>query len=393
MGDPALATAAPRTAAPNPTGTSSSLGASLLAAALSLPCVSNLAAQTAPERASVSFKYLDYLDSQPDADRIRVRAPAIGVVLPIKGEWALTGSVVSDSISGASPAYHTSALSKLRDQRYATELNLTRYFETSSYTVGGQFSTEDDYVSRGLSAQGNWSSADKNTTWSLGAGFNRDAIDPTNRAVDHETKRVLQMVAGLTRVLTPHDIVQFNLGRVQSRGYLTDPYKVFDNRPRERDQNTLSVRWNHHFVDSETTLRSSYRYYRDSYGVRAHTLGFEAVQPLGSGWTLMPLLRLYNQSAARFYVDADPSTAPFPPNPADDAVFYSEDQRLSAFGARTWGFKLSKQIDNDWSMDFKLERYEQRGSWYVGALSGGSGSPFLAPFRARSYQLGLTRMF
>ena len=373
---------------PSP-GTGTGLAARLLAAALALPGTTALHAETAPERASVSLKYLDYLDSQPGAERIRVKAPALGFVAPIGTDWALGGTLVSDAISGASPAYHTSALTKLRDQRYAADASLTRYYAAASWSIGAQFSSENDYVSRGLSAQGTLSSEDKNTTWSAGLGFNRDSIDPSNRAVDHENKRVLQLVLGLTRVLTPHDIVLFNLGHVRGRGYFSDPYKVFDQRPRERNQSTFTARWNHHLPDTETTLRTSYRYYADSYRVRAHTLGLEIVQPLAQGWTLVPLLRLYSQGAARFYVDADPASAPFPPNPPEDALYYSEDQRLSAFGARTLGLKLIKQINADWSVDVKVEHYEQRGSWRWP----GKGSPHLAPFRARSYQVGVTRLF
>jgi Protein of unknown function (DUF3570) len=365
----------------------SPLGAGLLTAAMALPGVAP--AQTPPERASVTLKVLDYLDSQPGAERVRVRAPALSLLAPVGGNWSLSGWVMSDSISGASPAYHTRALSKLQDERHAVEASATRYGERSSFTLAAQYSTEADYVSRGVSMQATLASADKNTTGSAGLGFNRDSINPVTRAVVGELKHVVQAVLGLTQVLSPLDVATVNVGHTRGSGYFSDPYKVFDNRPRERHQSTLMLRWNHHFAAHESTLRTSWRYYRDSFGVRAHTLSVEYVQPLGHGFSVVPLLRLYDQNAARFYVDADTSGAPFPPNPPEGAVYFSEDQRLSAFGARTLGVKLIKQIDADWSVDIKAERYEQRGAWR--AL--GSGSPGLAPFRARSIQLGVTRLF
>ena len=132
------------------------LRAGLLAAALALPCVAPLPARadTAPERASLSLKYLDYLDSQPGARRVRVRAPALSVLAPLGGSWAVGGTVISDAISGASPAYHTRALSKLVDERHAVETSVTRYLANSSWSLGAQYSTEADYVSRGVSAGG-----------------------------------------------------------------------------------------------------------------------------------------------------------------------------------------------------------------------------------------------
>jgi Protein of unknown function (DUF3570) len=98
---------------------------------------------------------------------------------------------------------------------------------------------------------------------------------------------------------------------------------------------------------------------------------------------------VYTQSAARFYQPADPSSEPFPPNPPAGAEHFTQDQRLSAFGARTVGLKLARQFGADWLADVKIERYSQRGAWRWF----GSGSSDLAPFDARSIQVGLSRRF
>ena len=369
------------------------VGAALLAAAMALPlsfCLPGKAqAESPPERGLVSLKVLDYLDSQPGANRIRVRAPSVLVVAPINGDWSTSGTFVSDTISGASPAHHTSDLKQLTDLRRAGEADLTRYFTDGSLTLGVNYSTESDYVSRGASVRGTWSTADRNTTWSAGAGYNRDAISPGNRIVVNESKQVTQLLFGVTQVLGSHDIAQLNLGWTRGRGYYTDPYKFFDKRPRERDIGTVLARWNHHIEPLDGTLRTSWRYYQDNWDVRSHTVGVEYVQELPQGWTVTPLLRLYTQSAARFYNNAEPSTDPFSANPATQGKHYSGDQRLSGFGARTLGLKVAKQLNADWAADVKFEHYEQRGSWRVL----GSGTPRLATFNFRSLQVGLSSAF
>lgn len=367
----------------------STLGLSLMAAALALPALHSARADTAPERAVLSYKLLDYLDSQPGKERVHVRAPAFNVLAPVGGDWSVGATLISDAISGASPAHHTSALKNFSDRRNAGTLDVTRYFGLGSVALGANVSNEADYVSRGLSLQGSRSSEDKNSTWTAGIAVNTDSINPTNLAVVDERKRVLDVLVGLTQVLSKQDIVQINLGHSRGRGYFSDPYKVFDKRPRERDHNTLSLRWNHHVEASETTLRMSYRLYDDSFGIQAHTLGFEVAQPLRGGWTITPLLRLYSQNAARFYVDAGPANSPFAPNPPAGAVYFSEDQRVSAFGGRTWGLKIAKQLGPNWLVDFKYEKYGQRASW---RLFGG-GSPGLASFDARTVQLGASYAF
>lgn len=386
------------------------LGATLLSAAMALPCVMGVAhAESAPEKGTLSFKYLDYKERQQligdaakgDAglysksgastfdDRIRVKATASSVMLPLNAEWSMAGTLITDSISGASPAYHTEALTAMKDFRRAVDTSLTRYLPNGTVTVGLNHSGENDYISRGVSLLATRATEDKNTTWTAGVGLNRDVINPSNRIVFNETKHVTDFILGVTQVLSMNDIVQFNLGSFKGRGYFSDPYKIYDERPRNRSHETLLARWNHHFSDLNGTSRLAYRYYTDNWGIRSHTFDAEWVQAFGEGWRVAPALRFYTQTAANFYVEADPSLSPFPPNPPANARYFSEDQRVSAFGGFTMGVKLSKQLNLDTKVDVKFEQYGQKGAWTLL----GSGSKGLAPFYARSLQVGITHSF
>ncbi|MBK1890277.1 DUF3570 domain-containing protein [Undibacterium sp. 14-3-2] len=370
-----------------------SLGQALLAAAMLLPGVVH--AETAPERGAISVKYLQYKEDQPGMDRIRVHAPAVSVLAPIAGEWSLAASVTTDEVSGASPRYHTavSGASRMSDLRKAGDVAVTRYLPQSSISIGAAFSTEHDYRSRALSLQGSLLSEDKNTTWTFGVGGSDDAINPTNRIVKGESRQTINVLAGITRVFTPVDIAQLTYTHSAGHGYYSDPYKLADNRPRTRDQNTLLLQWNHRFINADASSRLSYRYYRDSFGISANTVSAEWVQSLSGGWTITPALRAYSQRAANFYFDPVYDARigpPFPPGYIfGGPALTSADQRLSAFGAITAGLKIARQINQDWSVDMKLERYEQRGSWRLF----GSGSPGLAPLRATSLQVGFTRLW
>ena len=386
------------------------LGATLLSAAMALPCVMGVAhAESAPEKGTLSFKYLDYKERQQligdaakgDAglysksgastfdDRIRVKGTASSVMLPLNAEWSMAGTLITDSISGASPAYHTEALTAMKDFRRAVDTSLTRYLTNGTVTVGLNHSGENDYISRGVSLLATRATEDKNTTWTAGVGLNRDVINPSNRIVFNETKHVTDFILGVTQVLSMNDIVQFNLGSFKGRGYFSDPYKIYDERPRNRSHETLLARWNHHFSDLNGTSRLAYRYYTDNWGIRSHTFDAEWVQAFGEGWRVAPALRFYTQTAANFYVEADPSLSPFPPNPPANARYFSEDQCVSAFGGFTMGVKLSKQLNLDTKVDVKFEQYGQKGAWTLL----GSGSKGLAPFYARSLQVGITHSF
>jgi hypothetical protein len=372
----------------------SALPASLLAAALLLPGV-QACAQTPPEHGSISLRYLDYADRQPGLDRVRARSPSIAVVAPIAGEWSMEGTLTADDVSGATPRYHTavSGASRMDDDRKAGDASVTRYFRRGTLTAGAAYSTEHDYVSRALSVNGTLSSEDNNTTWAFGVAGSRDRIDPVNHIVENERKRTVSVLAGVTRVLTPNDIGQLTLTRTNGSGYFSDPYKLFDNRPRSRRQNTVLLRWNHYLDGTGGTSRLGYRYYSDSYGIRAHTLSGEYVQPLGNGWSVVPELRLTSQRAAGFYYDPVYDSAlgePFPPGFGTGGDrFSSPDQRLAGFGAVTVGLKVVKRIGKLWTVDAKVEAYEQRGNWRLFH----DGSPGLAPLRARMVQVGVTRQW
>jgi len=386
------------------------MGAALLSAAMALPIVVGTAhAESAPEKGTLSFKYLNYKESQQTSsdaiaeygradsksgasaydERILVKATSSSLVVPLNSEWSMSGTLITDSISGASPAYHTQALSYLKDFRRAVDTSLTRYLPNGTLSVGMSHSGENDYVSRATSLLATRSSENRNTTWTAGIAINRDQINPANQVVLNETKRSNEVLLGVTQVVTMNDIVQFNLGYYKGHGYFSDPYKIYDERPRERAQQKFQTRWNHYFNDLNGTSRLAYRYYTDNWGIRSHTLDAEWVQQIGNGWSAAPAVRYYSQTAAKFYVEVDPSILPFPPSPPANAKYFSEDQRMSAFGGLTLGMKLTKQLNLDTKVDVKLEQYGQKGVWILS----GTGSKGLAPFYARNLQVGITRSF
>lgn len=391
------------------------LGAAFLTVVMLRPFSHTAFADVAPERSIVSFKYLNYQDSQSGdtpatsgmtRDRIGVNAISIMGMAPIAGAWSIGVTFTEDSITGASPAYHSSGFpAKGTDTksgasgelRHAIDLQLTRYFPQGSVTAGTGYSKESDYLSQSYSLQGSLSTEDKNTTFTLGGSFTNDTINldkpnvvESKQQTADEHKQVFAGLIGVTRVLTKQDIVQLNVGYSSGRGYYTDPYKDPDQRPGVRNMTTVLTRWNHHFDSTDGTARFTYRYYSDTFGIRAHTLGAEYVQPLRNGWTVTPLLRLYTQSEADFYIavgseeKSNPETATKPPS---DAVYFSEDQRLSAFGSLSFGLKVSKQLSSDWLVDLKYEHIEQRDEWCLN----GHGDTGLATFNGRSIQVGLSR--
>ena len=353
-------------------------------------------AESPPESAFVAAKVQAYNDWQPGLDRIKVVAPSIYVLAPFAGNWSLESTLVHDSISGASPRWHTniSGASRMRDERTAVDVKVTRYFDRWSVGLRGSNSTENDYRSNAVALEARLSGADNNTTWVAGVGVTRDTINPVNELVVNEKKDVTDVMLGVTQTWTKNDLVQANLSYIRGRGYFNDPYKLADIRPRSRDQTVVLLRWNH-FIEgdnatlADTTVRSSYRFYSDTFGVRAHTAQVEWVKPINDRFSVIPSARYYTQGSANFYFDPvyDPEIGE--PFPVGNPKYFSPDTRLSAYGAFTLGAKVEWRIDQRWTADVKYERYEQRSGWRLG----GKGSPGIARLSAQFVQLGISRRF
>ena len=369
---------------------------SVLLAALALPGVWQAAqAETAPEQGLIALQYSHYQDSQPGLKRIGVSAPSVYLLAPLSPRWSVEGSAVVDSVSGASPRWHTavSGASKMHDERRAGDVKLTHYLPRAAFSLGLSHSTEHDYKSTAFSLDGRFASADNNTTWNVGYGQASDTINPVNQLVVDQRKHTRELMLGVTQAWSAHDLVQLNLTHSRGQGYFNDPYKTLDSRPDSRTQTALLARWNHHLSGDASTLRGSWRYYHDSWGISAHTLQAEWVRPLTAKLSVTPLLRYHMQSAASFYRDPvyDPALgAPYPLgyDPANPPSTLSLDHRLSAFGAITLGLRADWQLDQDWAVNTKLEHYSQRADWRIGG-----GSPGLARLDAKLLMLGVSRKF
>lgn len=388
--------------------TSRMAGALLASAAMLLPSSNSAHADAPPERGVVSMRYLNYHDEQQgdtartagmSRDRIDVNALSFYGMMPIAGKWSIAGTFTEDSVTGASPAYHgagfpaDSSSGASGEPRHAGDLNVTRYFSRGTLSVGTSYSQESDYISRGCSLDGTWSTESKNTTFSLGTAYSSDtvflsksSVVPSKRSSTPGRKRIVSGLFGVTQVLSQNDIVQATVTYTHGDGYYSDSYKDPDVRPGKRNMFTFMTRWNHHFDGPDGTARLSYRFYSDTFGINAHTFTAEYVQPLPNGWEITPMLRYYSQSAASFYVPTGDDPLAPTPVPAG-AEHYSEDQRLSAFGAFSYGVKIAKELGRSWSADVQYENYQQRYDWCLS----GEGDSGIPSFRFRSIQVGLSR--
>ncbi|HET9950514.1 MAG TPA: DUF3570 domain-containing protein [Candidatus Eisenbacteria bacterium] len=213
-----------------------------------------------------------------------------------------------------------------KDTRVAFDADWTRPLGRFTTTLGGHVSHEKDYQSLGGNAKLSIDVMHRLATITIGGGYNHDQVDPvggtpvgltdgsTLLTSDPSKKEVSSALVGISRVLTRRWLVGVAATRAWERGYLTEPYKVLslldptsgltvgqltEKRPSTRVRGDIQASSVYHL--SRDVLYTSYRYYRDDWSLKSHTIDTKYRHELGGQAYLEPHLRYYTQSAADFY--------------------------------------------------------------------------------------------
>jgi Protein of unknown function (DUF3570) len=232
-------------------------------------------------------------------------------------------------------------------------------------TTGGHFSRERDYQSVGGNFRGSLDVMRRLTTLTFGGGFNRDEVFPiggtpvplsdgtTLATTDANDKRVTTALVGISRVLTRRWVMGLHATLTEERGYLTEPYKlvslidpedgivqssITEKRPSSRERRSLQLNSTYH-LPGEDIAYTSYRYYRDDWGVRSHTVDLKLRHDLNEHDWVQPHVRLYTQSSADFFHFGLAQEARIP-------AFVTSDERLGPLHTvtlgGTYGFRVPR---------------------------------------------------
>jgi len=126
---------------------------------------------------------------------------------------------------------------------------------------------------------------------------------------------------------------------IKQQGYLSLPFhRVFfatnpgtthlENLPDSRTKIPLGFRANY-FLGDKIVLRSFYRYYKDDWGLAAHTLQLETSFKITPFFSVTPFYRYYTQTAADYF-------APIYKHTAADK-FYTSNYDMSKFNSNFYG--------------------------------------------------------
>jgi hypothetical protein len=285
---------------------------------------------------------------------ITVEGPSILVRKSIGESLSATANYYVDAISSASVDVVVSGASRYSENREQKSLGLDYLRGKSMWSAFYVESAENDYNASTWSLGVSQDMFGDLTTVSLGYSQGRDRIgDSTDPTFSDEIERRNYRV-GLTQVLTRNALVSLNFETVTEQGYLQNPYRsmryltvsdtwtlapeVF---PRTRTSNAASARLKH-YLPWRASAEVSYRFYGDTWGLKAHTAGVEYTHPLEGGrWTLTGSWRYYRQNNADFFSDLFPFE--------DAQNFMARDKETSALASHTLGFGAAYELPMEYT--------------------------------------------
>jgi len=242
-----------------------------------------------------------------DGGGVTASGPAVLIRKSLFDAVSLSGSYYMDIVSNASIDVVTTA-SPYHETRKEGALGLDYVYHDSQISLSGTTSDEPDYTARSASLNLSEDVFGGMTTVSLGYTRGWDTVGKHGSPSFSAQANHWQYRLGVTQVLTPRWLMSLNLESISDDGYLGSPYRaarVFGALIPERDPSTrtshaAAVRLKGD-IGWHSAVRVDYRYFWDTWDIRAHTADLGISRYFGDRWLVDAGFRYYKQSHALFY--------------------------------------------------------------------------------------------
>jgi hypothetical protein len=142
---------------------------------------------------------------------------------------------------------------------------------------------------------------------------------------------------GYSQIINSRMQVMFLVDGVAQNGYLGLPFhRVYFNTGKDTIEHLPSNRFKlpvgarlNYFLGDNIILRSYYRYYIDSWGVKSNTVGLETAIKVTPFFSISPFYRYYDQTAAKYF-------APYEAHGPTDQ-YYTSNYEYAQFHANFYG--------------------------------------------------------
>jgi hypothetical protein len=301
---------------------------------------------------------------------ITIQGPSVLVQKKITDNFAVTGNWYQDYISSASIDVKLSA-SPYKEKRTQYTGGFEYLHGKSTYSAGIINSSEPDYKSNttyysvsqdmfgdlttvSMTYKRGWDKVYRDIKDAATGRIVNDpffgGVDKNGNGISFKDSDHRGYAIGLTQILTRSLIASFNYEVLTDQGYLASPYRKIlflspgtgkgftladQVYPNTRTSNAASIEAKY-YLWYRAAVTAQYRYFSDTWGIRAHTAEIGYTHPALKRWIFDGTFRFYTQNAASFYSDLFPR--------ANFQNFEARDRGLAAFNSYTIGAGASYEF-------------------------------------------------
>lgn len=281
----------------------------------------------------------DALFHRYEGGGVTIQGPSVLVRKKMAEKYAVSANYYQDMITSASIDVEVSGASEYKEERDQYSLGLEYLRGKTTYNLGFSNSEENDYEAQTASFGISQDLFGDLTTISMGFSKGADTVRNATDALFEEDIDRWSYRVGVSQVLTKTLITSLNLEVITDEGFLNNPYRSYryfnptDARlfalaqeiyPRTRTSNAVALNARY-FLPYRAAVYGGYRFFTDTWGIRADTFELGYVQPIRPQWTLEARVRYYQQGNADFYADIFDR-----PNQQN---FLARDKELSTFNS------------------------------------------------------------
>lgn len=296
---------------------------------------------------------LDFLYHNYDGGGITIDGPSVLVRKSIADQVSVSANYYADNITSASIDAVTQA-SPYTENRVQTSIGADYLYEKSILSYSYTNSTENDYDAITHAFGISQEMFGGLTTISLGYSFGDNIVGKSTDTTFEKPATFKNYRASVAQVLTKNLIMSFNYDIITDEGFLNNPYRqvrfisadpvgytfIDEKYPDTRTTNAASLGFRY-YLPYRAAVFANYRFFSDSWSIRADTFEIGYVHPLEEKWTFEASYRYYTQDQASFYSDLYPDFGVVLPD------FYARDKELSNFSDVSINIGVTYEFDGD----------------------------------------------
>ena len=258
----------------------------------------------------------DVLYHRYEGGGVTIHGPSVLVRKKMAEKYSVSANYYMDMVTSASIDVEVSGASEYKEERDQYSLGFDYLRGKTTYSLSYTNSEENDYEAQTASFGISQDLFGDLTTVTMGFSKGQDTVrNATDPLFEEDIERWSYRV-GVSQILTKTVIATLGLEVITDEGYLNNPYRSFrylnptndqlfslerEIYPRTRTSNAVALNAKY-FLPYRAALSGGYRFFTDTWGIRADTFEVGYTHPLGP-WTFEIGYRNYSQNHADFYSD------------------------------------------------------------------------------------------